>query len=156
MVTSHGKTHSIADCAVLSIVFTYFFFIEYLPPFSRVHVPYDLEGYHFSLVDFAFHRCAKDASRNGTGHSTAGISFVGNTQAGCSTPMWLVLAANVGRKSLSYQSLQSMVFAHVWLAFFLCYRWLRYKAAGGVGECYGAGVFAYSGTCCYNSSTSDW
>jgi hypothetical protein len=132
--------------AVLSIVFTYFFFIEYLPPFSRVHVPYDLEGYHFSLVDFAFQSLREGRFPEWDWAQYSGISFVGNTQAALFyPPMWLVLAANVGRKSLSYQSLQSMVFAHVWLAFFLCYRWLRYKRLGELASAMGAGVFAYSG-----------
>ena len=37
-----------------TLVFTWLFFAEYLSPFRRVHIPYDLEGYHYPLVDYAF------------------------------------------------------------------------------------------------------
>ena len=40
--------------AILSLVFTYVFFAAYLSPFRKVHIPFDLEGYHYPLLDYAF------------------------------------------------------------------------------------------------------
>ena len=46
---------------------------------------------------------------------------------------------------MSWQSLQAFEFAHVWLAFLLCYAWLRGKRLEPLACLFGAGVFAYSG-----------
>jgi len=107
MVTRMERPIRLRTVAVLSIVFTYFFFIEYLPPFSRVHVPYDLEGYHFSLSTSHFNRCAKDASRNGTGHSTAALALSEHSGGAVLTRHVARPRGERRRKSLSYQSLQS-------------------------------------------------
>ena len=132
--------------AVLSLVFTYLFFLEYLPPVSRVHVPFDLEGYHFSLADFAFQSLREGRLPEWDPAQYCGLSFVGNTQAALFyPPMWLVFAANIGRPALSYESLQALVLAHVWLGFLICYVWLRSKRLGELASVLGAGVFAYSG-----------
>src|SRR5262249_11708973 len=40
--------------AAASLAFTYLFFLEYLPPIRRVHIPFDLEEYHYPLADYAF------------------------------------------------------------------------------------------------------
>ena len=40
--------------AILSFLFTALFFIEYTPLSGRVHIPFDLEGYHYPLADYAF------------------------------------------------------------------------------------------------------
>ena len=39
---------------VLSLVFTAAFFLEYTPVLPQVHIPYDLEDYHYPLADYAF------------------------------------------------------------------------------------------------------
>ena len=74
-----------------------------------------------------------------------GLSLVGNIQAALFYPhIWLVFAVNAGRRAISYGSLQAMVLAHVWLAFLLCYVWLRHKKLAELPSALGAGVFALS------------
>ncbi|MFB3918423.1 MAG: hypothetical protein ACE14M_16965, partial [Terriglobales bacterium] len=132
--------------AILSLVFTYVFFLDYLPPLRRVHIPFDLEGYHYPLVNHAFQSLREGRFPEWDLAQYCGISFVGNTQAALFyPPLWIVFAANAGRQALSYQSLQDLVFAHVWLAFMLCYAWLRYKRLAELPSVLGAGVFAFSG-----------
>lgn len=132
--------------AVVSLVFTYFFFIDYLPPVSRVHIPYDLEGYHYPLADYAFQALREGRFPEWDAHQYSGLSFVGNTQAALFyPPMWLLFAANIGRRTLSYRSFQMLALLHVWLAFLLCYVWLRRKNLAQLASILGAGVFAYSG-----------
>ena len=132
--------------AALSLAFTYLFFFEYLPPFRRVLLPFDLQSYHYPQLDYAFR-----ALRHGTFPEWdptiyCGQSFVGNINAALFyPPTWLMFAANLGRPSLSYQSLEDLVLAHVWLAFFLCYLWLRNKKLAELASILGAAVFAYSG-----------
>jgi hypothetical protein len=132
--------------AALSLVFTYLFFLDYLPPFRRVHVPYDLHGFHYPLADYAFQSIRNGQFPEWDPALYCGITFVGNVQAALFyPPTWLLFAANLGRPVLSYQSLQDLVFAHVWLAFLLCYVWLRDKHLAELASVLGAGVFAYSG-----------
>ena len=45
---------SVRLVAALSFAFTYLFFLDYMPPFRRVHIPYDLQGFHYPLADYAF------------------------------------------------------------------------------------------------------
>ena len=40
--------------ALLSLIFTYAFFFEYLPPFRWVDISGDLQGFQFPLNDYAF------------------------------------------------------------------------------------------------------
>jgi len=132
--------------AALSLVFTYLFFLDYLPPFKRVHVPYDLHGFHYPLADYAFQSIRHGQFPEWDPALYCGITFVGNVQAALFyPPTWLLFAANLGRPVLSYQSLQDLAFAHLWLAFLLCYVWLRHKHLAELASVLGAGVFAYSG-----------
>ena len=45
------RTRSVA---ILSLLFTVLFFIEYTPLLRRVHIPFDLEGFHYPLAGYAF------------------------------------------------------------------------------------------------------
>jgi hypothetical protein len=36
------------------VLFTWLFFFEYSPPVRWVHIPYDLNGFHYPLADYAF------------------------------------------------------------------------------------------------------
>ena len=57
-----------------------------------------------------------------------------------------MVASNWGREWLSYQSLEDLALAHVWLPFFLCYVWLRHqKGLHPLASLLGGGVFACSG-----------
>ncbi|HWB97848.1 MAG TPA: YfhO family protein [Bryobacteraceae bacterium] len=131
---------------VLSLVFTYLFFLDYLPPIRRVHLPYDLLGYHYPLADYLFQALRQGRFPEWDPTTYCGISFVGNVQAALFYPAtWLVMAANIGRASVSYQSLQDLVFAHVWLAFLFCYLWLRQQKLTQLACVLGGGIFAFSG-----------
>jgi hypothetical protein len=132
--------------AALSLIFTYLFFIEYLPTFRRVNIPYDLESFHYPLADYAFQALRHGRFPEWDPTIYCGSSFVGNIQAALFyPPTWVAFAANLGRERLSYRSLEYVVLAHVWLAFLLCYVWLRHKRLAPLSSVLGAGVFAYSG-----------
>ena len=132
--------------AALSFAFTYLFFLDYLPPFRRVHIPYDLPNFHYPLTDYAFQAIRHGRFPEWDPSIYCGLSFVGNVQAALFYPLtWLLFAINFGRQTLSYQSLQDLVFLHVWLAFLLCYVWLSHKGLAKLASVLGAGVFAYSG-----------
>src|SRR6185312_4164102 len=78
-----------------------------------------------------------------------GMSFVGNIQAALFyPPTWLMFLFNLGRERLSYQSMQDLLIAHVWIGFVLCYFWLRGKQLAELPCVLGAGVFAFSGYLC--------
>ncbi len=132
--------------AALSFAFTYLFFLDYLPPFRRVHIPYDLQGFHYPLADYAFQAIRHGRFPEWDPTIYCGLSFTGNVQAALFyPPTWLLFAINFSRQTLSYHSLQDFDFVHVWLAFLLCYVWLSHKGLAQLASVLGAGVFAYSG-----------
>ena len=111
--------------ATLSLAFTYLFFIEYLSPLRRVHIPFDLISYHYPLTDYAFLSLKAGRFPEWDWTIYCGQTFVGNIQAALFyPPIWLLFAVNIARPHVSYQSLQVFVIAQVWLAFLLCYVWL--------------------------------
>ena len=135
--------------ALASLVFTYLFFFEYIPPVRWVHIPYDLDGFHYPLADYAFQSLRHGRFPLWDPTIYSGMSFVGNVQAALFyPPTWLMFLFNLGRERLSYQSMQDLQIAHVWMAFLLCYLWLRGKQLREVPCILGAGVFAYSGYVC--------
>src|SRR6476660_7296322 len=138
------RTRSVA---IVSFLFTVAFFIEYTPLIRCVHIPYDLEGFHFPLADYAFQTLRSGHFPQWDGATYCGLSFAGNTQAALFyPPTWLMFAFNWGRAKLSYQGLQHLALAHVWLAFLLCYIWLRgQRRLHPLASALGAGVFAFSG-----------
>src|SRR5208283_5693870 len=112
--------------ALASLAFTYLFFIEYLPPLSRVHIPYDLQGYHYPLDDYAFQALTHGRFPEWDPTVYCGLAAAGNAQTALFyPPMWLMFAASMGRDRLPYLSMEIFIFAHVWLAFLLCFLWLR-------------------------------
>lgn len=133
--------------AAITLVFSYLFFLEYLPPKEKVHIPYDLDGYHYPLADYAFQALKDGRFPQWDAAIYSGQTFVGNLQAALFyPPTWLLFAANWPRDHVSYRSLQALVFAHVWLAFVLCYVWLsRALRLSPIASALGAGVFAFSG-----------
>lgn len=135
--------------ALASFVFTYLFFFEYLPPVRWVHIPFDLNGFHYPLADYAFQRLSQGHFPLWDPTIYAGMSFVANIQAALFyPPTWIMFLFNWGRERLSYQSMQDLLIAHVWLGFFLCYLWLRGKRLAELACVLGAGVFAFSGYMC--------
>lgn len=136
----------LSAAALLSLIGAYFFFVEYLPPFETVHFPYDIQGFHYPLLDYAFQSLRNGRFPEWDPTIYCGLSFVGNVQAALFyPPNWLLFAANLRHSRLSYLSLEMLVMAHVWLAFFLCYVWLRQKRLEALASALGAGVFACSG-----------
>lgn len=135
--------------AALSLLFTYIFFFEYLPPFSIVHIPYDLNGYHYSLFQYVMQ--ALNAGRFPQWDPTiyCGLGLASNIQAELFyPPAWLLFAVNLGRTQMSFASLEIFLIAHVWLAFVLSFAWLRGRQLQPLACILGAGVFAFGGYTC--------
>jgi hypothetical protein len=132
--------------AAASLLFTAAFFFEYLPPSPRVHVPFDMQSFHYPLLEYVFQSLRQGRLPEWDPTIYCGLSFAGNTQAALFyPPNWVLFLANAGREHLSYKSVQVLAFAHTWLAFVLCWSWLRAKPLGGMASALGAGIFAYSG-----------
>ena len=132
--------------AALSFLFTCLFFFEYLPFVRWVDIPYDLQYYHYSLDDFAFHALRAGHIPEWDPTIYCGLSFVGNPQTALFyPPMWLAFIASIGHSRLMYSALEMTDLVHVWLAFLFCYLWLNHKKLHPLACVLGAGVFAYSG-----------
>lgn len=132
--------------AVLALVAAYAFFHEYLPPFKRVHLFSDIEGYHYPLERYAFQALREGRLPQWDPSIYCGISFVGNVQAALFyPPSWLMYAAASVNGGLPFKMLEGFAIAHVWLAFLLCYLWLRGRRLDAFASALGSGVFAFGG-----------
>lgn len=90
-----------------------------------VHIPYDLNGYHYPLNDYAFQALKQGRLPEWDPTIYCGMSFAANLQTQTFyPPMWLLYLANLHRAKLNYQTLEIFVFLHVWLTFVLSYIWL--------------------------------
>jgi hypothetical protein len=122
------------------------FFVEYLPPLARVHVFSDLEVYHYPLQRYAFDSLKAGRIPQWDPSMYCGISYAGNPQAALFyPPMWLLYAVNLRAPQLSFKALECFAFAHVWLAFVLCWLWLRNRRLDPLACAFGAAVFAFGG-----------
>lgn len=140
------KRLSTIAIALASLAFTYLFFGEYLSPFRKVYVPFDLWGYHYPLMDFAFQSLKHFSFPAWDPSIYCGQPFAGNIQAALFyPPAWLLYAFCAARDHLPYRALEVFVFAHIWLGFLLSYCWLRNKRLSDLACILGAGIFAYSG-----------
>jgi hypothetical protein len=118
------------------------FFVEYLPPHPRVHIFGDLEVYHLPLQRYAFDSVKAGRIPQWDPSMYCGISYAGNPQAALFyPPMWLLYAL----PAFSFKALEIFAFAHVWLAFVLCWLWLRNRRLDPLACAFGAGVFACGG-----------
>ncbi len=127
-------------------LFTYFFFLDYLPPRKRVHIPYDLQGYHYPLADTIFRAFKAWRFPLWDPAIYCGISLVGNVQAGLFyPPFWLLILLTRRHEHLSYEAFQIFEIAHVWLAFVFAYMWLRGRSLAPLASALGAGAIAYGG-----------
>ena len=136
----------VLGAAIVSSVFTWFFFCEYLPPFLRVSIPYDMGGYHYPLLDYAFGTLRGGRFPLWDPTIYCGLSFAGNISTGLFyPPTWLLFAVNLGREHLAFWSLEALAMAHVWLAFLLCYVWLRARGPAILPAAFGAAAYAFSG-----------
>jgi len=138
-----------ATILLASLAFTWLFFAEYLSPLRKVHIPYDLEGYHYPLIDYGFHSLRQGRFPLWDWGMYSGISYVGNIQAAFFyPPTWLLFLANIHRQHLSFLSLETWVILHVWLGAVLFMLWLRARGLRPFAYVAGAQVFAFSGYVC--------
>jgi hypothetical protein len=134
---------------VLSLLFTAACFVEYLPPVKQVHLWSDIAGYHYPLQVFAFHALKEGKLPLWDASIYSGISFVGNVQAAfLYPPTWLMYLSAWSEPRLPFKVFEVFAFLHVWLAFVLCYLWLRGRT-GKMASALGAAAFAYSGYMMY-------
>jgi hypothetical protein len=133
--------------AALSLLFTALFFIEYTSVLPRTRIPYDLQGFHYPLADYAFQSFKQGRFPQWDPTTYCGLSFVGNTQTAIFyPPMWLMFALKWGSAKLPYRALEYLALAHVWLAFILCYVWLHdRRKLHWLASILGAGGYAFGG-----------
>ncbi len=133
--------------AALSLLFTALFFIEYTPVLPRMRIPYDLEGFHYPLADYAFQALKQGRFPQWDPSTYCGLSFAGNPQTAMYyPPVWLMFALKWGSAKLSYRALEYLALAHVWLAFLLCYAWLHdRRKLHWLASILGAGGYAFGG-----------
>ncbi|MEP7354113.1 MAG: YfhO family protein [Acidobacteriota bacterium] len=133
----------------VALAATLAFFFEYLPPIRIVHIPFDLDAYHFPLFDYAFQSLRHGRLPQWDPSMYSGMDFLANVQAALYYPgTWLMLLLSWGRQRLSYQSVEDLVFLHFPLAFVLCFCWLRARKLTDMAAALGAVVYAYSGYMC--------
>lgn len=131
---------------LLSLVAAWLFFAEYLPPFRRVHLIWDIEGYHYPLLSYAFKSLRAGRFPEWDTGIYCGLTFAGNIQAGLFyPPNWLLFAANWSRAGLSFMSLQVLVALHYWFALLFTFLWLRDRGLRRLAAVLGATSFAFSG-----------
>jgi hypothetical protein len=132
--------------AAISLLATWVFFFEYLPPFRWVYIPWDMSGFHFPLLDYTFLSLKQGRFPLWDPSIYCGASYVGNIQAGLFyPPNWLLFAMNLGRQHVAYWTLEALAMAHLWLAFVLCFAWLRGRRLEPLACGFGALVFACGG-----------
>jgi len=143
---ARGGAPEILVVAALAFLATYGFFCQYLPPVERVHIYSDIEGYHFPLQRYAFASLKEGRFPQWDPSIYCGVSFVANVQAALLyPPSWLMYAASWRRERLKFKMLEDFVFAHLWLAYVLCYLWLRGRRVRPLAAAMGAGVFTFGG-----------
>ena len=129
-----------------SFFFTLLFFAEYLRPLRRVHIPSDLEGFHYPLAGYIFRSLKEGRLPEWDPSIYCGMSFAGNIQAALFyPPMWVAYLADWRLDHFNYSTLQAVMFAHVWIGFLLCFYWLRNFRLSVAACIFGGGVFAFSG-----------
>lgn len=128
------------------LLFTWLYFLHYLPPFRRFSVPYDLSGYFLSLHDYAFRSLKEGRLPEWDPFMYCGLSFAGNVQASLFyPPLWLAFLASMGSPRLPFLAVEILVFAHVWLAWFFGFLWFRGRGLRAEAAVLGATAFAFSG-----------
>jgi hypothetical protein len=135
--------------AGLALLAVYPFFASYLPPFSRVHLWSDASGFQYPLQWFGFQALKEGRIPMWDPSIYCGISYIGNVQATfLYPPQWLLFAAMWRLPRLPFKAVEAYIFLHVWLAFVLCYCWLRGRALP-LASALGAMTFACGGYMLY-------
>src|SRR5260370_39066904 len=109
-------------------------------------LPHELNSYPLLHSDYAFQAIRQGRFPQWDPTIYCGLSLVGNVQAALFyPPQWLMFLGAMGRPKLSYQAMEYLALAHVWLAFLLCYLWLFFqKRLHWLAAALGAGLFAFS------------
>lgn len=89
-----------------------------------MHLPFDIHGYHYPLLDYAFRRLSQGRIPEWDPAMYCGIR---------------------GRPRLPFKAVELMMFLHVWLGFVLAWRWLRGREMEWFPAAAGAAVFAFGG-----------
>ncbi|MBL8174305.1 MAG: YfhO family protein [Bryobacterales bacterium] len=132
--------------ALLSLLATWLFFFEYLPPKKKVHFFSDIEGYHYPLFTYAHQALREGRIPEWDWSIYSGMSFVGNPQNPVLyPPNWLVFALNATRPGVRFTSMEAVLILHFWIAFVLAWLWLRARFPNEIAALLGAGVFAVGG-----------
>lgn len=132
--------------AAASLLFAWFYFLHYLPPFKRFSVPYDLPGYFFSLHDYAFRSLKAGRLPEWDPYIYAGLGFAGNIQASLFyPPLWAAFLSSAGNDRLPYLAVEITVFLHVWLAWLFCFFWFRGRGLRTEAAMLGAAAFSFCG-----------
>jgi hypothetical protein len=145
--------------ALISLLLTWIFFFEYIPPTKRVHLWSDIEGYHYPLLDYAHKSLWQGRLPLWDPAIYCGVPFAGNIQAGLFyPPNWLLFVANARMPAhlrgasqaseaigMRYTSVEILAIVHVWLAFVLTYFWLRERTTGWLPAALGGMVVACGG-----------
>jgi hypothetical protein len=132
--------------AIFAAFATYLFWLEYLPPFTRVHLYSDIEGFHWPLFVAAFEAILQGRLPLWDASIYCGLPFAGNVNTALFyPPTWLLFLASLPGKHVLFKTLETWVFLHAWLAFFLCYLWLRNRSLSTLASVLGAAVFAFGG-----------
>ena len=129
---------------LVSLLCTIYFFHEY---FSRhIYIPFDLPSFHYPLADYAFRALRHGRFPEWDPSNYAGMPFAANPQAALFYPgTWILFLANWRREHLSFWSFEVFVVLHIWIAWMLCFYWLRGRRLGNFASACGGAIFAYSG-----------
>jgi hypothetical protein len=141
---SAGKAYIVA--AGTSLLLTCLFFIEHIPPFKKIHFWSDIEGYHYPLLNYIFKSLHEGRLPLWDWSIYCGMPLAGNIQAALFyPPNWLLFAGSLWRSGLPYTWIELLAIAHVWVAAWLSFVWLRARTHHWLPAAAGAGVIAYSG-----------
>jgi hypothetical protein len=141
--------------AAVSLLLTWLFFFDYLPPNKRVRLWSDIEGFHYPLLNYAHKSIMQGRIPTWDPAIYCGIPFAGNIQAGLFyPPNWLLFAANArlprylqkpGQHGMRFISVEILAFVHMWLAFLFTYLWLGERSRGILPPLLGGMTAACSG-----------
>src|SRR5262249_30182893 len=119
---------------------------EYLPPFKRVHIFSDIEGYHFPLQQFTFQALHEGRVPQWDPSMYCGLPFAANVQAALFyPPNWLMFLVTWRYPRLPFKAMEVFTFVHVWAAFLLCFQWLRGRRLHDLACWLGSAAFAFGG-----------
>ncbi len=132
--------------AVVSLCGLWLFFLEYLPPLQAVSMHSDLQGYHYPLLNFAWHEIRNGRLPLWDPVIYCGISYAGIIQEALTyPPNWLLFLSAPLTKGLLQKNLEVLLMLHLWAGFLFCFGWLRTRLDDNLAAFAGAAAFAFGG-----------